>query len=167
MVVRWQLMALILMCTASSLAAAPREATTRTVSARIYDYARFDPESPGARRRSIYRFVVRSAPDPFMDRLDCPDPSVATPQRSASNTPVQALTLLNNAFVVRQAEFLAERLNGEPGEPRDQVRLAYRLLYGRDPVADEIDQAMRFLAKESLAAYARVLLNSNEFVYVP
>ena len=38
----------------------------------VYDYARFDPDAPGAYRRSIYRFIVRSVPDPFMERLDCP-----------------------------------------------------------------------------------------------
>ena len=76
----------------------------------VYDYARFDPDGPGAYRRSIYRFIVRSVPDPFMERLDCPDPSVLTPKRSTTLTAIQALAMLNNAFVVRMSEHFAERL---------------------------------------------------------
>ena len=98
----------------------------------------------------------------MLDSFDCPDPAVATPQRSVSNTPVQALTLLNNEFVIRQAGFLAERLGNE-----DVVDKAYDLLYGRSPTAREREIGVRFLSKQPLAAYCRVLLNSNEFVYVP
>ena len=67
----------------------------------VYDYTRFDLDTPGANRRSIYSFIVRSVPDPFMERLDCPDPSVLTPKRSTTTTPIQALATLNNPFVVR------------------------------------------------------------------
>ena len=69
----------------------------------VYDYARFDPDAPGAHRRSIYRFIVRSVPDPFMERLDCPDPSVLTPKRSTTLTAIQALAMMNNPFVVRMS----------------------------------------------------------------
>ncbi len=57
----------------------------------VYDYTRFDLDAPGANRRSIYSFIVRSVPDPFLERLDCPDPSVLTPKRSTTITPIQAL----------------------------------------------------------------------------
>ena len=42
------------------------------------DYAAFDPDGPGAHRRSVYRFIFRTVPDPFMDALDCPDASQFT-----------------------------------------------------------------------------------------
>ena len=100
----------------------------------------------------------------MLDSFDCPDPAVATPQRTASNTPVQALTLLNNEFVIRQADFAAERLQREGGDPVDR---AYDVLFGRKPTQREKDLGMQFLKSQSLAAYCRVLLNSNEFVYVP
>ena len=104
----------------------------------------------------------------MLDSFDCPDPAVATPQRSLSNTPVQALTLLNNEFVIKQAGLLSDRLESEAGKDRKaQIARAYDLLFGREPSAKELAMAAHFLETQSLAAYCRVLLNANEFVYVP
>ena len=104
----------------------------------------------------------------MMDSFDCPDPSVATPQRSVSNTPVQALTLLNNDFVLRQAGLFSDRLKKEAGSKAvDQIRRAYELLYGREPNAAELSLGSRFLASQPLHIYTRALFNANEFVYVP
>ncbi len=133
-----------------------------------YIYDALDNDGPPVWRRAVYRFVVRGGGRIFMDSFDCPDPSVATPQRSNSNTPVQALTLLNNGFVLKQAERLAERLRREAGaEPAAQIRRAYSLLYGRDPSAKELAAGAAFLGQHSLGAYARVLFNTNEFLYTP
>ena len=103
----------------------------------------------------------------MLDSFDCPDPSVATPQRTASNTPVQALTLMNNAFVLGQAEKLAARIEREAADTAARVRRAHLLLYGREAKAAEIEQAKAFIAEHGFALYCRVLLNTNEFVYVP
>src|SRR6185295_2948806 len=73
----------------------------------VYDYARFDVDSPSGCRRSVYRFIVRSVPDPFMECLDAADPSLLTPRRSVTLTALQALSTLNDAFVVRQCEHFA------------------------------------------------------------
>jgi len=131
-----------------------------------YIYDALDNDGPAVWRRAVYRFVVRGGGRIFMDSFDCPDPSVATPQRSNSNTPVQALTLLNNGFVMGQSERLAERLRGEP-DVSAQVRKAYSLLYGRAPSEKESRAGVAFIGQHSLAAYARVLFNTNEFVYTP
>src|SRR5712692_1327376 len=56
----------------------------------VYDYGRFDVDSAGSYRRSIYRFIVRSVPDPFMDCLDSADPSLLTPKRNTTITALQA-----------------------------------------------------------------------------
>ena len=77
----------------------------------VYDYARFDVDDPRGCRRSVYRFLVRSVPDPFMECLDCADPSLMTPRRNTTLTALQALALLNNPFIVRQAEHFAARLH--------------------------------------------------------
>jgi hypothetical protein len=112
--------------------------------------------------------VVRGGDRIMLDSFDCPDPSVATPQRSISNTPVQALTLLNNPFVLRQAELLAQRLERESPDNRDeQIRRAYALLFQRAPSPQELSRDRRFVDAQPLLIYCRVLLNSNEFVYVP
>jgi hypothetical protein len=130
-----------------------------------YIYAALDNDGPDVWRRSVYRFVVRGGERIMLDSFDCPDPSVATPQRSLSNTPVQALTLMNNSFVLRQAGLLAERARRESKD--DPVGRAYQLLFQRDPVARERELAAKFLAEQPLDLYCRVLLNSNEFLYVP
>jgi hypothetical protein len=131
-------------------------------------YKTLDNDGPEVWKRAVYRFVVRGGERIMLDSFDCPDPAVATPQRSLSNTPVQALTLLNNEFVIKQAGVLADRLEREAGEGREaQITRAYDLLFGRQPSAKEVAAAARFLQTQSLAAYCRVLLNANEFVYVP
>jgi hypothetical protein len=130
-----------------------------------YIYTALDNDGPEVWKRAVYRFVVRGGERIMLDSFDCPDPAVATPQRSISNTPVQALTLLNNQFVIDQAALLAERLLRE--DPADPVGHAYDLLFGRAPSERERELSARFLKDRTLAAYCRVLLNSNEFVYVP
>jgi hypothetical protein len=133
----------------------------------VYDYARFDPDTPGANRRSIYRFIVRSVPDPFMDSLDCPDASLLTPRRNTTLTALQALSLLNNPFVLRQCEHLADRLAKEcPDDPSARIDRLYRLGVGRAPTAEEVATLTDHATTHGLASACRVLLNSNEFVFV-
>ena len=57
----------------------------------IYDYARFDVDDPDAYRRSVYRFIVRSVPDPLMECLDCADSSLLTPKCNTTLTGVTGI----------------------------------------------------------------------------
>ena len=133
-----------------------------------YIYKALDNDGPDVWRRAVYRFVVRGGERIILDSFDCPDPAVATPQRQVSNTPVQALALMNNPFIVKQASILAQRLErGTPGNGPLQIRAAYRLLLGRNPRNSETARAVKFVADHSLPEYCRALLNSNEFIYVP
>ena len=93
----------------------------------IYDYTRFDVDDPNAYRRSVYRFIVRSVPDPLMECLDCADPSLLTPKCNTTLTALQALAMMNNALFVRQAEHFAERVRAATSNPREQICIAYRL----------------------------------------
>ncbi len=127
----------------------------------VYDYARYDPLDPGLYRRSIYRFLVRSVPDPFMERLDCPDPSLLTPKRNVTLTAVQALTLLNNPFVLRMSQEMASRL--APGDP---VASAFQEALGRAPTPDEHQVLREHAAQFGLPSALRLLFNTNEFVFV-
>lgn len=124
----------------------------------IYDYTRFDIDSPGSRRRSVYRFLVRSAPDPLMERLDCPDPSTMTAKRNTTITAIQALALLNNPLLVKQAEYLAARAGDVAG--------LYRLALQREPLALETRVLTAYAAEHGLINAARLVLNSNEFLFV-
>jgi hypothetical protein len=132
----------------------------------IYDYTRFDVDSPASYRRSVYRFIVRSAPDPFMDRLDCPDASVLAAKRNTTITAIQALALLNNAFMLRQSEHLAERVKRMSSTPKHQITWLYRLTLGRDPGAGEAKRLADYTERHGLENACRAVLNSNEFLFV-
>ena len=131
-----------------------------------YDYARFDIDSPASYRRSVYRFLVRSVPDPFMDRLDCPDASLIAAKRNTTITAIQALALLNNPFMVRQAEHFAARVETLDADRTRQIAWLYRLALGRDPQAAEISRLAGFAGQYGLANAARAIFNSNEFLFV-
>lgn len=130
---------------------------------------RYDPVSPDRPevwRRSIYRFITRSVPNPWMESLDCPDPSLAAPVRSTTITALQALSLLNDDFVFQQAGYLALRLTSETGDAPDQIERAFRLCLAREPSEPERSALATFVAEHGLAQACRVLFNSNEFVFV-
>jgi hypothetical protein len=132
----------------------------------VYDYQKFDVDSPASFRRSVYRFIVRSVPDPFMDTLDCPDASLLTPRRNVTLTALQALSMLNNPFVTRQAEHLAERVSKTSNDPADQVTKLFQLTLARKPTAWEMQRMSGYIRKSGLASGCRVILNSNEFLFV-
>jgi hypothetical protein len=130
------------------------------------DYDGFNPDAPENRRRSIYRFVFRTVPDPFMDALDCPDGSTAIPVRGVSTTAVQALAMLNDAFLIRQCEHIGNSLTAKAAAPELQVESAFRLILLRSPTAKERDRFAVYVGLHGLANACHVLLNTNEFVYV-
>ena len=132
----------------------------------VYDH--FDVNrihDPATYRRTVYRFIVRSVPNPFLDCLDCADPNQPTPVRNTTLTALQALALLNNPFMVRQSLHLAERLAGAGDEPA-QVRQAYALLFTRSPSEEELRSVSEHIRRHGLAATCRILLNTNEFLFV-
>jgi hypothetical protein len=131
----------------------------------MLDYGKFDPDAPGAFRRSVYRFVYRTVPDPFMDALDCADASQLTPTRNVSMTALQALAMLNNKFVVRQGEHLAARVAGA-GDVASQVTAAFDLVLARAPTAGELNDFVAYANKHGMANVCRLMLNSNEFMFV-
>ncbi len=97
----------------------------------VYDHT--DPakvDNPQVRRRTIYRFIVRSVPNPLMEALDCADPNINTPVRSQTLTALQALALWNDLFMVRQSRECARRLERLSTDPRAQIAAAYRLALG-------------------------------------
>jgi hypothetical protein len=121
---------------------------------------------PATYRRTVYRFTVRSVPNPFLDCLDCADPSLHTPVRSTTLTALQSLALMNNPFMVRQASHFADRLKGMSPGLAVQVEQAYRLALGRRPTAEEREAVAAFARRRGLAQACRVLFNANEFVFV-
>lgn len=129
-----------------------------------YKYVTMD--RPELFRRTIYARAVRSVPNPWLEALDCPDPSLSAPVRTTTITALQALALLNNPFVVRQAEYLAERLESEAATPEGRIERAYLLALGRPVRESERSAMIAYVTKYGLANACRVLLNTNEFVFV-
>jgi hypothetical protein len=130
------------------------------------DYLAFDLDGPGASRRSVYRFVFRTVPDPLMQTLDCPDASQLSPKRESSVTALQALAMLNNRMIVRQSEHLAERLVRERSDVVGQVERLYELALGRPARGEELEMMTEYVRKHGLANGCRMLLNTNEFMFV-
>jgi hypothetical protein len=131
-----------------------------------YEYHKFNPDDPRSHRRSIYRFIVRSQPDPFMTTLDCADSSQSTPRRHETTTALQALSLLNNRFNLVMADHFAKRVEQTTEDPRERLSLAFHLTTGRHPEPDEHQQLLTFAKQHGLPATCRLLLNLNEFVFV-
>ncbi len=130
-------------------------------------YTVFDAIGPDFNRRSLYRTWVRAGTSPLLDTLDCPDPSVPTPRRSVTSTPLQALSLLNDAVIEHCAARFAERLRCEAGDDATaQVRRAYALAFARQPTPEEIASGQRFIAEHGLAQFCVVLFNASEFLFV-
>jgi hypothetical protein len=131
----------------------------------VYDYTQFDADSPAARRRGIYRFVVRSVPDPLMDALDCPNASILSPKRNVTTTSLQALAVLNDPFVLKQCQHFAGRV-ANAGDLKKQIEQAYQLALNRRPTAVELKRLVPFAQKHGMANVCRVIFNSNEFMFV-
>ena len=130
------------------------------------DYDHIDLDSVEARRRSIYRYIFRTRPDPLLDLLDCPDGSQAAPVRGSSVSPLQALALWNNRFVLHHAELLAQFVIAGSPDSESQLALMSERLFGRRPSAEEQQEWSTYASEHGLANLCRVLMNSSEFIFV-
>jgi len=130
------------------------------------DYANFDPDRPENGRRSVYRFIFRTLPDPLMETLDFADSSQLTAVRNSSVTALQALAMLNNPFVVRQSEHLASRAIRAGEDLERQIAAAARIVWQRDPSSRERTVLSDYARQHGLSNACRLLLNCNEFLFV-
>jgi hypothetical protein len=128
------------------------------------DYRAFDIDQD--RRRSVYRFLFRTLPEPLMNALDCPSGDQMIPARSNSVTVQQALALWNSAFVLRNAEHFAARLERSAANDGDRVELAVKIVLGRPATSDERRQLASYAQQHGWSNLCRLLFNANEFVFV-
>ena len=132
-------------------------------------------------QRSVYLMTQRIKRHPFLTLFDGADPNASTAERRTTTVPTQALFFLNDPFVHTKSEKFAERVARLSTDEARRIGAAYRLALGRSPTEAERAEAMEFLAayrselapmkKEkietaALAAFARVLIGSNEFLTV-
>jgi hypothetical protein len=131
-----------------------------------YQYHLHDPEDPTTHRRSIYRFIVRSQQQPFLTVLDCADPSMQVGRRNESLSPLQALSLLNNGFMLAMSKQFAHRVEAGGGDLAEQVRRGHLEAVGRLPSASEEAVLVGYARDFGLPNYCRLLFNLNEFAFV-
>ncbi|MDB6071623.1 MAG: Planctomycete cytochrome, partial [Verrucomicrobiales bacterium] len=132
----------------------------------VLDYANFNWDAPGATRRSIYRVVYRGIADPFLEVLDFPDMGMLSPTRGFSASALQSLTLFNNHFLLGQSQHLADRSAQGITDPAESVRRMVSLVLLRAPEPQELTDFTVLAQSAGLPAVARVLFNSNEFLFV-
>ena len=125
-----------------------------------------EPDRPEVWRRSVYVFRRRSLGFPFFDTFDLPDQNQTAAARNVSTVSTQALTLMNNPFVLNQAELFAARLEREaPGDLDAQIDLAYLIALTREPSDLEREIARGLATEQSLVDFTHVMMNLNEFLY--
>jgi cytochrome c553 len=132
----------------------------------------------GDGRRSVYLNVRRNFLNPMFLAFDYPIPFTCIGRRGVSNVPAQALTLLNNPFVVQQAQRWAKRVLAEPDRtPKERVTSLYVSAFAREPSEAELNEALAFLAEQgkeygkpddprAWADLCHVLFNVKEFIFV-
>jgi mono/diheme cytochrome c family protein len=106
-------------------------------------------------RRAIYTFIRRSAPYPSLITYDAPSREFCTIRRVRTNTPLQALTTLNDPYFFDAARGLAKRMVNEGGATNpERAAYAFRLCVSRRPAQGELDRVLAFYNRQ-LAAYQR------------
>ena len=122
-------------------------------------------------RRSIYIQARRSRPLSMMETFDAPEMEPNCESRSFSTVAPQALLLMNNQFVLSQAERFAARIRKEAGDdPASQAARAWQLAFARPARETDVKDAVAFLSKmgtpQGLTRFCQALLSANEFLYV-
>ncbi|HEV7866047.1 MAG TPA: PSD1 and planctomycete cytochrome C domain-containing protein [Chthoniobacteraceae bacterium] len=104
---------------------------------------------PDLYRRSMYTFWKRTCPPPQLQTFDAPDRETCVVSRERTNTPLQALVLLNDPTYVEAARLLAERMITEGGAtPVERVRFAFRLTTARLPSEAEVSALLDLFEKQ-------------------
>jgi hypothetical protein len=130
----------------------------------------------GDGRRTVYLNVRRNFLTPMLLAFDYPIPFSTIGRRSVSNVPSQALALMNNPFVLQQAEVWAQRVTAQPLDSNERIRMMYVAAFGRPPTAEEAQNSLTFLDEQSRqypagetlrpwADLAHVLFNVKEFIF--
>ncbi|HTN77659.1 MAG TPA: DUF1553 domain-containing protein, partial [Pirellulaceae bacterium] len=139
----------------------------------------------GDGRRSIYIAVRRNFLSPMMLAFDTPNPSATMGRRNISNVPAQALTLMNDPFVVEQAKLWANKLLADPTmkSPEERIARLYQEAYSRAPSVEETTEALAFITSQGheyglppaaaqqdarpWSDLCHVIMNVKEFIFIP
>ena len=132
----------------------------------------------GNGRRSLYMEIRRNFLPPMLLAFDFPSPFSCMGRRTVSNVPAQALIMMNDPFVVQQAEVWAKRVQGESGDVKTKLNRMFEAAFSRPATADELAKFESFIAEQAKAYnanendlrvwkdVAHVLFNMKEFVFL-
>ena len=128
----------------------------------------------GAGRRTIYLAIRRNFLNPFLLAFDTPVPFATMGKRNVTNVPAQALALLNNPFVLQQAEVWAKRTIAAGKDPAARIESMYISAFARSPTKQELADALAFVDERLKSAdpqrvwsdLAHVLMNVKEFIFL-
>jgi len=133
--------------------------------------------------RSIYLMQQRIRRQPYLAVFDGADTNATTPDRPVSTTAIQALFMMNDQFMFDQADKLAVRIGLAFGDDASRIDYAYRLCFSRPPQPEDVQVGQRYIQaclaqlrqtktpwdqqyRAALSSYIRVLMSSNEFVFL-
>jgi hypothetical protein len=137
----------------------------------------------GAGRRSIYQALRRNFLPPMMRAFDFPVPFTTIGRRTVSNVPAQSLILMNDPFVIGQAQAWAKSVLSKPRlSPQGRIQWMYQTIFARSPAPAEIRRALAFLDQQGQAYgldsgrsasdpavwsdFCQVLMNVKEFIFL-
>ncbi len=131
-----------------------------------YDNYEWKPSEGNERfRRSVYTYQKRTAPFAMFTTFDAGSGEVCLAKRDTSNTPLQALTLLNDPMFMEIADAYGRRIEAVEGNPSQKITAGFRWLLTRPPSDEELSMLVAFYQKHNDAtALARVLLCLDETV---
>jgi hypothetical protein len=125
-------------------------------------------------RRSLYTFSKRTTPFAMFSTFDAPSGEACVPRRDSTNTPLQALTLLNDAMLYEAAEALGKQLAASSDDDTARIKQLFTRCLTREPAADELQLQLQFIEQQRQrlnnneplvwTALARAILNLDEFV---
>jgi hypothetical protein len=118
-------------------------------------------------RRGLYTFWRRSSPYVNFMLFDAPSREACCPRRARTDTPLQALALLNDPAFVECARALGEHMQRAPGDDRARLALGFECCTARAPQPRELDALAALLRAQDWTAAANVLLNLDETLCRP
>jgi cytochrome c553 len=136
----------------------------------------FEPEIRAieTNHRSVYLPRVRNVIPEILELFDAPDADAVCGMRDTTASPLQALFMMNNPFVMKQAELLAKRIDARP--EAEQIDLTYKITLGREPTDAERQHTAAFMQqfsvtalrdiKHQLSAFCQALLCTTEFTTI-
>jgi hypothetical protein len=116
--------------------------------------------------RTVYGKVSRGRLNTVLALYDFPDPIMTAAQRELTISPLQQLFVMNSPFMAERASDLVKRVDTEPDNAA-KIRGMYRDAVDRNPAPKEMDTALSYLEKGTLAQFAQALLASNEVIFWP